>query len=171
MVYALQEAGQAPLATFGVAGQHLSATDTLQMMKYPKIRPSFSIKRLTAQMNDMDRVEIVRAALSTYYYGLYVAPHRQIAMRLYAKPAPEWTYQKLDSLYQKDKYRFSEQIGPKPTFLQIYDLANNDRLIFDGPVPTPFKVLEVDKEGYLWAIAGQDAEEKRIIRKFRLVRE
>jgi hypothetical protein len=45
-----------------------------------------------------------------------------------------------------------------------------DRLIFDGPVLAPFKVLEVDAAGYLWAIAGQE-KELLVIRKYKLVRE
>jgi len=68
----------------------------------------------------------------------------------------------------KKNNAISEIYARKPCYLQIYDLNDGDKLIFDGPVPAPFKVLSANGDAF-WAVAGMD-KAGLIVRQYQLKR-
>jgi hypothetical protein len=160
------------LRSFGIRGKHIKESDTIVYFQRSWLEAEAQAHgRGTLRSHKLDNHLTkfkTKAKYQSYVYDLmYMDTIRNHLYRLYEIPLAI----NIDSLYEvKGDNADSFEFPRKPTFLQIYDLSDNDRLIFDGPVPAPFKVLDVDMEGYLWAIAGQE-EEKLVIRKYRMVRE
>lgn len=128
-----------------------------------------SVKTMKACREARNRLDAYSYGLSTNYSWMYVAPTQHRLYRTYHPPLPPQT---MDSLYYQTKMPASEMhdrnIWFKSTYLQCFD-TRSGKLLFDIPVPSFFKVIDVAKDGSIWAIYDiRPNEDKLRIGKFQL---
>jgi hypothetical protein len=159
------------LRTFGQPGKNLGTNDTIAFSPagiYQYLGGELYVHK-SGKYKSARNYSRLQYLLARDYGPLFFDAKTGFCFRLY-HTKDTLSIPALTDTLQQNPDAFYERLPRKPTYLQIYDLSDNDRLIFDGPVPAPFKVLDVDKEGYLWAIAGQE-EDKLVIRKYKILRE
>jgi hypothetical protein len=128
-----------------------------------------SAKTYKAFREARNRLDAYSYGLSTNYSSMYVSPAQHRLYRNYYPPLPQQT---MDSLYYQTKMPASEihdrNIWSKSTYLQCFD-TRSGKLLFDIPAPPFFKVIDVTKDGYIWAIYNIRPDENKLrIGKFQL---
>jgi len=160
------------IKTFGQRGRHLLPSDNPYRLSKQVFMDS--LKVLVEQKSAKWTGEIYRftanysgSIIYTSYLNSeikYDAVHNR-TYRLYSRPVP---------FTQQEVYRMANSSGDsreqfdslhyhRKTYLQIYDHNDNDRLIFDEAVPTPFHILEV-KGDSLWAVAGVSDKGLKVVK-------
>lgn len=122
------------LREFGERGEHLTEADTLHRIQE------------VPQSNDVRWVmERKKQVLSpSYTRTLYDSAHR-VSFRTYKAYSDEKKEEmrRWEDLSKHEWYRIQVR---KPSFLQVYDHANGDRLILDRPIKKrPFRLIAVDE--------------------------
>ena len=107
--------------------------------------------------------------LEYYHYGrskvdlqLFADTTRQLLYRVIRRPDPKVSWEGVD--VSDDKALGDVYMKSGTRFIQVYDLTQNGRFINEIPVPPLFGILEVDKNGDLWAISAIDSEAVTITR-------
>ena len=108
--------------------------------------------------------------MSVVYGNIHYADNR--LYRVYQKPRAgldEAAYQRCVESGREafeDDHSLEDPVCINDYFLQIYDLNDGDKLIFDGPVPSPFNVLSAEGDTF-WAVAGATSA-GLIVRRYKL---
>jgi hypothetical protein len=159
---------------FGCQGRFITPSDTVRYLTHqdmdiqnpPKCRNG--VCTFSDETRAFQTKKWIYRHLTPHYTYSHLAPKAQLFFRVYQVNPHKPDVATLDALVRK-QIPFDAKKQGFQSFLQIYDLANNDRLIYDEPVPTPFKVLDVEAGGNFWAIAGKE-EEIMFMRKYKLIR-
>lgn len=141
------------VAVFGEKGRHLKPSHQPRLM---------SIKEATggdyaglAKYKNVNRVrnKIFAAwAASPEYRQVKINAEAGLLYRTYRAPENMRDLDSLAELSETDEDAYYNLVFDKPTYLQVYDLNDGNKLIYDGPVPAPFWIAGIDETGAIWAI-------------------
>lgn len=120
-----------------------------------------------ARTNFWDEFVFNRTGELTYWSAIHYALS-ETDVQLFHDPQRNWLYRVVQGPGQRVRYEDWEAIlrstgvfwgrvqRLKETRLQIYDLNADGALLAELPVASPFRILEVDAQGDLWAIVGEE---------------
>jgi|GEM_PF-4299905 len=160
------------LRSFGEKGKHLLAGDSVYWFSekdWLNIRTfEDSIKKQFHASKDVRQANIdYRAYRQKFKKILWAA---RFCSRRYGAIYFDTTNNRLFRVYEAPNVSFlgflkkeDRDTLTSPTYLQIYDHNDHDRLIYDEAVPAPFHILEV-KGDTLWAVAGVSDKGLKIVK-------
>lgn len=157
------------LKEFGKSGKHLSSNDTITYMTKQEFNSFFTKKKESGHKitTELRNLKGWKYNSSLIYDDLYFAPSINKLFRLYYTGI-EIDKENYRILYNRDNDSCSKLCSNRPAFLQIYDPAQDYRLIYDEPISPHFKILEVTDDGTIWAVEKIEVG-KAIIGNYRLV--
>lgn len=160
------------LRSFGDKGKHLLAGDSIYWFSEKDWMPlrtfEDSIKKQFRTSKDVRQASIDYRAYRQKFKKLMWAARN--CSRRYGAMYFDTTHNRLFRVYEAPCTSFQaflkmevKEMLFSPTYLQIYDHNDGDRLIFDEAVPAPFHILEV-KGDTLWAVAGVSDKGLKVVK-------
>ena len=98
--------------------------------------------------------------MSTTENQIFHDPRKNYLYRVVLSPGEKQTYEQWAALYDAGASYMDAINLHKQATLQIYDLNNGGKMIAEQPVSPYFRMLEIDKNGLLWAITGVKRDKK-----------